>query len=110
MKKQKISYLKGEMPDSIQQITKEYIFEYFSVKLAAKEITQKQLETFLADVSKKNNDNDNAITAFSEYRKTFCGMFDEFKPLLEKKKKKKITDDEYFGKLKAAIKSEEAAE
>ena len=107
MKKQKISYLKGEMPDSIQQITKEYIFEYFSVKLAAKEVTQQQLDKFLAEVSKQNEENDNAITAFSKYRKTFCDMFDEFKPLLQKKKKKKITDDVYFGMLKASVKSEE---
>lgn len=110
MKKQKISYLKGEKPDSIQQITKEYIYEYLSVKLAAKEVTQEQLEKFLADVASKNNEYSNPITAFAKYRRTFCEMFAEFKPLLEKKKKKKVTDNEYFGKLKLAIKSEEAAE
>ena len=110
MKKQMISYLKGEMPDSLQQIHKEYIFEYLSVKLAAKEVSKETLEKFIAEVSKQNEENPNPVTAFSKYRRTFCEMFDEFKPLLEKKKKKKVTDTEYFGKLRAAIKSEEAAE
>lgn len=106
MKKAKISYLKGEMPESLQQITKEYIFEYFSVKIASKEVSQEKYDSFMAAVKKANEENSNAITAFASYRKTFCDMFDEFKPLLTKKKKEKTTDEDYFGKLQAGFKSE----
>lgn len=106
MKKDRISYLKGEMPTSIQQIKKEYIFEYLSVKIAAKEITKEQLVKFTDAVEKANKENENPVTAFAHYRRTFCEMFEEFQPLLQKKKKQKMTDTEYFSKLQAGFKDE----
>lgn len=107
MKKEKISYIRGEKPTSLQQIHKEYIFEYLSENLAAKKINKEQLEAFLAIVKEKNEKYSNQITAFAEYRREFCRMFKEFEHLLEKKKPKKTTDVEYFSKLYSKISPEE---
>ena len=107
MKKDKISYIRGEKPTSLQQIHKEYIFEYLSENLATKKITKEQLEKFLAIVQEKNEKFANPITAFAEYRREFCKMFKEFEPLLEKKKPKKTSDMEYFSKLYSKINEEE---
>ena len=107
MKKAKISYIRGEKPTSLQDIHKEYIFEYLSENLAAQKITKEQLEAFLAIVQEKNTKFPNHVTAFSEYRREFCKMFKEFEHLLEKKKPKKVSDTEYFGKLLSKISTEE---
>lgn len=106
MSKKRLSYPQ-DRPNSIQDITKAYIQEYFSIEVEKGNITAQQLEEWIAIVKAKEekHKNDSPVKAFNAYREEFVKLYmkhlikpetasDFYSALLAKAKQSQSTGEE----------------
>lgn len=76
MAKKKLSYPQ-DRPNSIQDITKAYIQEYFSIEVEKGTISSQKLEEWIAIVKEKEEQfkNDSPVKAFNAYREEFVKLY-----------------------------------
>lgn len=76
MAKKKLSYPQ-DRPNSIQDITKSYIQQYFSFEVEKGTITAQELEEWIEIVKKKEEEfkNDSPVKAFNAYREEFVKLY-----------------------------------
>lgn len=76
MAKKKLSYPQ-DRPNSIQDITKAYIQEYFSIEVEKGTISAQKLEEWIAIVKEKEEQfkNDSPVKAFNAYREEFVKLY-----------------------------------
>lgn len=106
MAKKKLSYPQ-DTPNSIQDITKSYIQQYFSIGVEKGTITAQKLEEWIKIVKDKEEEfkNDSPVKAFNAYREEFVKLY---MPHLRKPEKASDFYDILLAKAKQAeSKSEE---
>lgn len=76
MAKKKLSYPQ-DRPNSIQDITKSYIQQYFSIEVEKGTITAQKLEEWIKIVKDKEEEfkNDSPVKAFNAYREEFVKLY-----------------------------------
>ena len=106
MAKKKLSFPQ-DTPNSIQDITKSYIQQYFSFQVEKGTITTQELEKWIKIVKGKEEEfkNDSPVKAFNAYREEFVKIY---MPRLIKPEKASDFYDILLAKVKEAeSKSEE---
>jgi hypothetical protein len=96
----KFSYPSWE-PTSIQQITKEFMHQFYSVNLKAGKCTEADVDAFLQAV-KAGHDKypEKPMSAYAHYRRWFAEQ--NYKHLTVKKESKQ-TDETFFASIKKNI-------
>lgn len=76
MAKKRLSYPQ-DRPNSIQDITKAYIQEYFSIEVGKGNISVEELEKWIAIVKAKEEQfkEDSPVKAFNAYREEFVKLY-----------------------------------
>lgn len=76
MSKKRLTYPQ-DRPNSVQDITKSYIQQYFSIEVEKGNISAKQLEEWIAIVQKAESDNkdETPVKAFNAYREEFVKLY-----------------------------------
>lgn len=76
MAKKRLSYPQ-DRPNSIQDITKAYIQEYFSIEVEKGNISVEELEKWIAIVKAKEEEfkDDSPVKAFNAYREEFVKLY-----------------------------------
>ena len=76
MAKKRLSYPQ-DRPNSIQDITKAYIQEYFSIEVEKGNISVEDLEKWIAIVKAKEEEfkDDSPVKAFNAYREEFVKLY-----------------------------------
>ena len=76
MAKKRLSYPQ-DRPNSIQDITKAYIQEYFSIEVEKGNISVEELEQWIAIVKAKEEEHkdDSPVKAFNAYREEFVKLY-----------------------------------
>lgn len=76
MAKKRLSYPQ-DRPNSIQDITKTYIQEYFSIEVGKGNISVEELEKWIAIVKAKEEQfkEDSPVKAFNAYREEFVNLY-----------------------------------
>lgn len=97
-RKSKISY-PADTPNSIQDITKQFIQQYFVYRYENGELTAKQVEEWAAIVKEEVEKEPSPVKAFGNYRKKFVEMY---YPRLCKKAKVDNPGDFYLNIVKAS--------
>ena len=97
----------GDIPTSVQQITKKYIQDFFRVKTREGTISQEELDWWIKVVENAETENTTSpIKAFNAYRKEFVK---KYYPELDKDKKKKEKEDaaDFYKKLRGVNNNKE---
>lgn len=76
MSKKRLTYPQ-DRPNSVQDITKSYIQQYFSIEVEKGSISPEQLEAWIAIVDKAEADNkdESPVKAFNAYREEFVKLY-----------------------------------
>lgn len=76
MSKKRLTYPQ-DRPNSVQDITKSYIQQYFSIEVEKGNISAKQLEEWIQIVKDKEETykNDSPVKAFNAYRDEFVKLY-----------------------------------